>query len=408
MKILINNLSNIKNNIEREIANHSDNLPINISLEFNENINTKKDNFNLTNLKKLIDKIEKSYPNNKFKFEITYVKHKDFAIDSNICKKLEGINDFLIDNYESELLIRKDKELDRSFPFQSVINANRQIDEITNKVNKAKKDNPNISTFEQFMILYEEVTDFIYKEEERYDQLNASHWISVVNSDKIVCTGYASLIKELANRIFNQKDVLILENDVDVFDKSRGDLLSAHSNNIIFLKDDKYNIKGLFYLDPCWDSIENKDEIKAYSYCCIPLGDIPNHKLFEFNFRNVYQYNLEECYESFFDINKSKRIMKKIPVLKNIITDDYFEDKNSLHYYINNYDSLDNKSIVPLKAYVNAFKIIGEQKGLKGEELMEFVNARIEKSIAKTKYYFNTNKCRAAFASCDNISRQNR
>ena len=73
---------------------------------------------------------------------------------------------------------------------------------------------------------------------------------------------------------------------------------------MIFIKDSKYDINGLFYLDPCWDSIETKDEIKAYSYCCVPLKDVLNHKLFDFYFRNVYQYNLEECYEEFFNINK--------------------------------------------------------------------------------------------------------
>ena len=108
MIVLLNDLSNLKKNIEREIANHKDNQPINISLEFNENKSTKKDNFNLINLKKVIAKIQKDYPNNEFKFEITYVKHNDFSIDSDKCKRLEEINNFLIDNYKSELLIRRD------------------------------------------------------------------------------------------------------------------------------------------------------------------------------------------------------------------------------------------------------------------------------------------------------------
>ena len=409
MKASINkNTFNLKNIIERKISENKNNLPITINIEFDEKSGLIKDNFNLSNLKKVISKIEKDYPNHKFKFEITYIKRDDFALDNKRCKELEEIDTYLRENYKMDLLVRRQKELGRSFPFQSVINANRQIERITDKVKQAKVDFPDISVFEQFMILYEEVTDFIYKEEERYDQLNASHWISVVNSDKIVCTGYASLMQELAKRIFNEKDVMILENDVDVFDKSRGDLISAHSNNIIFIKDSKYNINGLFYLDPCWDSIETKDEIKAYSYCCIPLGDIPNHKLFEFNFRNVYQYNLEECYEKFFDINKSKRIAKKIPILKNMIDDTSFEDKGSLHYYINNYNSLENKSIVPLEAYQNAFKIIGIQKGLSGEELSKFVKERINKCIAKTQYYFNTKKCNAAFSKEANKNIQNR
>ena len=395
MSISLNKKFNgIKTSIEKQI--NSKTSPVILNLEFNENVNSRKEKFDLHYLKKFMSTISKMYPNTNFSYEITYVKHDDFHIDNNQCKKLEEINNYLIDNFNSELLVRKQNELSRSFTFQSVINANRELDKIIEKVNNAKKTHPNISTFEKFMLLYEEVTDFIYKEEARYDQLNASHWISVVNGDSIVCTGYASLMQELSKRIFSEKDVLVIENDVDVFDKSRDNLISAHANNAVFIKDDKYNINGFFYLDPCWDSIETKDEIKAYSYCCIPLKDIDNHKFFSFYFRNVYQYNLEDSYTKFF--SKSKNIMRKIPLFKNISADTYFEDKNSLHYYINNYETLENQSYVPLNAYLNAFKIIGEEKGLKDDELKSFVKDRMEKSFAKTKYYFNIDKCNNAFA----------
>lgn len=386
----------IKSKINRQIDKCENHVAL--SLEFNENRNKGKNKFDLQYLKKLISAIKKAYPKIDFEFDITYVKHNNFFIDHSQCCKLEEINNYLIDNFHKELLIRKENEGFRTFTFQSVINANRQLDKISCKVNKIKQNNPNISIFEQFMILYEEVTDFIYKEEARYDQLNASHWISVVNGDSIVCTGYASLLKELASRLFDKKDVLIFENDVDVFDKSSDELLCAHANNIIFIKDDKYGINGLFYLDPCWDSIEKKDEIKAYSYCCIPLKDIKHNKLFDFYFRNVYQYILEEEYANFFGIHMPKRRLIHIPFIDNFTDDNYLDDKNSLHYYIKNYDSLNNKSLVPLEAYINSFKIIGLQKGLKDDALKSFVKERIEKSMAKTKYYFEVSKCQNVFA----------
>ena len=391
----------------REISTIIDRLaqteksPISLHLEFDENKSKSKDIFDLKYLKSLIDAIQRRYPNLTFTYNVTYIKHADFHMDSNKCKKLEEINNFLIDNYNVELLLRKEAELDRSFTFQSVINANRQIDKIVANVKKVKQDNPSMSTFEQFMILYETVTDFIYKEEERYDQLNASHWISVINGDAIVCTGYASLMQELAKRIFKKDELLILENDVDVFDKSREDLISAHANNIIFIRDKKYSIKGLFYLDPCWDSVELKDEIKAYSYCCIPLADIPNHKFFTFQFRNVYRYNLEDCYNDFFDLQRKARSLKKLPIIKHFVTDEqsFYENKGSIQYYINNYEDLDNKSVIPLEAYANAFRIIGKQKGLTGSELERFIQERIEKSIAKTRYYFNVKDCKSSLAN---------
>jgi len=385
----------IKNSIQSQINSHEH--PIVLKLEFNDN-DTKKDNFNLNYVKKYISAISKKYPYIDIKYEITYVKYNDFHLGDNKCRTLDEINNYLIDTGNYELLIRKQNELSRSFTFQSVISANRKLEKIIQRVNNVKEKYLNMSTFETFMLIYEEVTNLIYKEEKRYDQLNASHWISVLNGDSIVCTGYASLMQELTQRIFNGKDVLVLENDVDVYDKSKNDLISAHASNIIFIRDNKYNINGLFYLDPCLDSVETNDEIKAYSYCCTPLKDIDHHKLFTFYFRTIYQYNLAAIYKNFFNINISKNATLKNLMSKSMASDILTEDMNSLHYYINHYDSLDNKSIVPLIAYINSFKIIGENKGLKSNELNEFVKSRIEKSIAKTMNFFHAADCNNAFS----------
>lgn len=393
------NINQIKSIIEKHLSKEPNRTIFDISLDINEVNDIKK----LLSVKSLIEIINKSYPHLTFNFNITYIKNRDYSINSKICKVLEDLDNYLRKEYKVQLKMRTKKELDKSFGFRDVVNANRKIDSIVNKVKNATFQGENLSPFEKLMLIYEEVTDHIYKEDESYYLLSSSHWIPVVNGDTIVCTGYASLIQEISKRVFSDKEVLILDNDVDVFDKRTDEKIDAHASNIVLIKDKKYNINGMFYLDSCWDSIEHKGEKKGYAYCCTPLFDIAQHKLFYFDFRKVYHYNLEEIYDNFFGFNKLNKFFKKLPFLKELGNDtQYFDDKSSLHYFINNYDDLPIKSVIPLEAYTQSFKIIGSLNGLTGNELKEYVKTRIDDSVSKTKFYFNHKNCISCFANIIN------
>ena len=53
---------------------------------------------------------------------------------------------------------------------------------------------------------------------------------------------------------------------------------------------------------------------------------------------------------------------------------------------------------VPIEAFINSYAIIGKQMGLEGQELREYVEDRINKSIERTKEHFDIIRCSNCFA----------
>ena len=152
------------------------------------------------------------------------------------------------------------------------------------------------------MVAYEYVTNFAYNEGGDVLHQETSHWIPVLEGDKIVCAGYASLLETLCNRIFTQNEVKVFNQGLRVFHKNENISLVGHGNNTVFIKDDKYNIDGLFYADPCWDSINTNRKDKPQAYCCIPLRDVLKERnygfVFEDNFSNLYLSKYKEYTEA--------------------------------------------------------------------------------------------------------------
>ena len=233
----------IQEEIERMLSyNFSDSF---MRLEFDENEN-RQFNFDLDYVKTYLSKVKEQFPNNKFKLYIEYVMKENFILDTNKCKELEEIDNYLRDKYGMQLLIRAKKDFMNSYGFRMTLYANRQIDELADIIKNLKDEEGNeLSPFEKFMFVYESVTDFIYNDEGEKLHFNSSHWIPVLNGDKIVCTGYSSLIEAICERIFDENEIKILGNSVDVYN-SEGEYLGGHANNIIFINDPKYKIKGMF------------------------------------------------------------------------------------------------------------------------------------------------------------------
>ena len=379
------------------IENRSTKVPLSVSFVYNEELNPEKNLNDLMSAKYKLTKLLCMYPIRHLSFN--YIKNHNYDIEPKTLNILLQINDILRKQSNKSIQIRKRMEVDKSFDFEEVIHANDSLDMIINHINSITNNGKKLSTFEKFMYAYEYVTDFIYKEDTHYDLSESSHWIPVMNGDTIVCTGYSSLLQEICSRLFTNKEALVLENDVDVYDKYTMHLVDAHANNIIFLRDCKYKIHGLFYLDACMDSIENYDEIKGYAHCCLPLSDIQHHKIYNFDFRKVYRYSLNELYNYFFETRKATSLFYNFKLIRDFSYDDsYYKDKNSLHYFINNYEDLANQTIVPIEAFIESFRIIGQSKGFYGDELNKFVNDRINMSCKKTAYFYDYRKCKNCFS----------
>lgn len=253
----------------------------NLNFIFDDTNNLSKTIFNLSLVKKIIFTIKK-HPLLKFyKFDFRYILNDNYILNTNECKKLEQIDDYLSENYNLNLQMCSQENIDFPFTFKQTLKANRDIKKVASKIKNATTikngEKQKLSPFEKLMIAYEYVTNFAYNDNE-YLNLESRHWVPVLNGDYIVCAGYASLMKVLCEEIFSEEEVKVFLHKLDVHPKKRN---NHHQNNIIYIKDDKYNIDGLFYLDSCWDSIDRNKE-KHHSYFCLPIKDIlqlKNHNL---------------------------------------------------------------------------------------------------------------------------------
>ncbi len=162
------------------------------------------------------------------------------------------------------------------------------IDELENACNFVnntvkKISGCNLSPLEQLVYAYKTVTNKIYKTEDASQNALLSRSIlGVSNSDYICCMGYAEYFKEICNAL-NSKNIVCYSNSYKLFSKSlqENKIAIGHRFNVIYIKDDKYNINGFYVLDACWDSKVNLDDTMGLSFFLIPFDDLKFYKNYD-------------------------------------------------------------------------------------------------------------------------------
>lgn len=127
----------------------------------------------------------------------------------------------------------------------------KQIDEIRNL---------NLSPMETILYVYDFVRLRIYKHEDAGASYKESRDITnVLLGDKIVCLEYAKIFKSIL-------EYLGIKNNIcELYNKNQSK--PGHARNVIYVKDEKYNIDGIYYFDTTWDSKRNEyDNNYLYSY----------------------------------------------------------------------------------------------------------------------------------------------
>ena len=159
------------------------------------------------------------------------------------------------------------------FTYNEVANADRIIKENVSEINKH-----NFSTLEKLLYAYLLVSAKLYnKEIEEKESSSQSRSIyGVLNSDKIVCTGFANYLKAISKEL-NDNNLKVFSNFVKtkIVENNANTKFGLHENNIVYIKDDKYKIDGFYYLDPTWDSIKNGKNL--LSYFLLEIGQIKSN-----------------------------------------------------------------------------------------------------------------------------------
>ena len=126
-------------------------------------------------------------------------------------------------------------------------NTVKAINEIVEKIKKY-----NLSPFEQIMYAYDLVRERIYKFEDKGDSPTKSRDLtSVLSGDRIVCVGYAVLLKAILRNFSINAENYIIEHKTKPL---------AHQRSMIYVLDPKYNIDGVFFFDPTFDSRKKEND----------------------------------------------------------------------------------------------------------------------------------------------------
>ena len=178
-----------------------------------------------------------------------------------------------------------------------------------------------LSPMETIMYVYDQVRNRVYTFEDEDESCFKSRDLSeVMFGDKIVCEGYANIFHALLHYIG-------IENFV-VFLTEKKDSQSGHVRNVIYIKDDKYNIDGVYYFDPTWNS-KRKNETNEYLYRYTYFAktrkfmDDDKHYDFEDSSCPVYSVDLNKTIKKIIEDGKYERLMpytKSLNYMSRLVT----------------------------------------------------------------------------------------
>lgn len=164
------------------------------------------------------------------------------------------------------------------------------VDNIVSKVRST-----NLSPIESIMYVYDNIKKRIYKKDEK-NYHNSSDVNLVLTGDAIVCSGYSNVF----NAILRCLDISAMP------------LISTtanHQRSIIYIRDEKYNIDGVYTFDPTWDRKKDKEDnnyINKYNYFAMPLS--LSNKSAPDDFSRVLSLSFDEIIKCNENITNEKNI----------------------------------------------------------------------------------------------------
>ena len=146
-----------------------------------------------------------------------------------------------------------------------------------------------LSPMETIMYVYDIVRNRVYTLENEDESYHKSRDLKdVIFGDKIVCLGYANIFRALL-------DYLGIENYI-VHLNDKNNINRGHARNIAYIKDDKYDIDGVYYFDPTWNSKkenETNEYLYRYSYFAKTRKYMDDDKTYDFEETSCPLYSID-------------------------------------------------------------------------------------------------------------------
>lgn len=170
----------------------------------------------------------------------------------------------------------------------------------------------DLSPVEKLTVGYDILKTFEYKESE--NKLDSRRPDRIIQTGNIVCSGYTNMLKEIFKEL--DPNIQIEGLSLTCYEEDGTTVLGKHSRTYALIDDAKYNIHGLFALDPTWDSYKrNGREKLGDDYTALDLYD---HFLIPFSeYGEVFQHESPLAFfgKDYSDLNQNSIDVKKIEEL---------------------------------------------------------------------------------------------
>ena len=276
-----------------------------------------KKNINKENIDEIIEYVRKS---KKAGLKVL------MGIDSSMFteKKDEKVN-YVYSKEEIELLLKLDEELkandypglriteitriynkeslENAWSLDKVLSANEKIDIPVQHIIKN-----NLSPFEAMLYIHSWASGFEYNRDILSSGERSRVLPHILNDKYIVCSGYATLIKAIIEKVNMPGLKCEFQGCSIIRDKKS----TGHCHNLVHIEDPKYDIKGTYVEDACWDS-KRKGEPQGFAHCLYPVEDVMHYNNMKYReVESEYRYsNVIGNYENFVR-EKEKNIISKL------------------------------------------------------------------------------------------------
>lgn len=235
------------------------------------------------------------------------------------------------------------------------------------------------SPLEQLIYAYDIVKSTKYQEvEDENDKMQSRNLHRVVLGGEIVCVGFSNLLNALLTKL----SIPATESSVALYKSPEKE--EGHQRSIVYLKDEKYGIDGVFICDPTWDAISTLDlgydtQIDRYNYFLLPYDQMQYSKGPE-NINGVSMLSMEEdflktqscyvaCQSSLIEkaetlglinvpqiLSEHKEMMENLPYMKKD------EAKRNLLYEYAKKEFLKHKQKVSFNTVAEAIQVVRREE----------------------------------------------
>lgn len=242
----------------------------------------------------------------------------------------------------------------------------------------------DFSPLEKIMYVYDMVRDKVYSEvDEDEDKAHSRNLSSALLGDKIVCLGYSIIFQTLLNKL-----------DIDCYKITLKDINSndGHARVAVHVKDEKYDIDGVYFFDPTWDCKRSENDNKfllSYKYFAMTKEKIDEYDEGKIIDRRFPYFSSDMALE--FDELVDRIGLERLP-------SDFILSINSMSCLVGGEDILDEAWNDP--RYIEIVNQNKDETSKKIHELIKYFDTPINAdvllevlyNVRKQQYYSNPEK----------------